>query len=271
MENITHGVLLLDGRDVTRSEGIAVQQGGYANLLAYPSLVEPAGNEWWEGDGYEWDLSAPAAAPRSVSLPLIHRYRCFDNLTDLFGDKAVHSYEFPDLRRSYTLRYTGVSDFHTAYPAFSLATLSLVEDDPTPGGTSAGGGDVARGTPIDLSAYGVQTLEGTLSDSAAPLPAKQNLIVPIEGAQAYDDKVVHYAPRDATVHCLMTARDITEFNANHTALLRHLLEPGMRALTIEGVGTCQAFYRSCASIAFYFTPAPLWWRFNLTFTVNTRD
>lgn len=268
MEKKRHGVLILDGKDLTQSEGIAVRQGAFANLLAYPKLSDPDCNQWWEGDGYEWDLSAPTLAPRSVSLPLIHRYRYFGELTALFGGKAVHTFEFPDLKRSFNLRYTGVSDFHVAYPAFSVATLSLVEDKPDQSREEG----ATSGTPLNLSAYGAQVLEGTLSDSGAPLPTKQNLALPLaSGGQRYDDKVVNYAPREATLHCLMTARSIEDFNAKHQALLHHLQEPGMRTITLDGIGICSAFYRSCSSVSFYFDPAPIWWRFDLTFTINSRN
>lgn len=266
-----NGILLLDGSNITARHDIAVRLGSYGDLLAYPPLSEPYSNEWHDIEGYEYDLSAPTLAPRTVSLTLINRGGTFGIMPILLGSKAVHTYTFPDLRRTYRLRYVGVSDCQVLYPDFSTATLTLSEDAPE---TPVREKEKAEGTPIDLYRFGVKTLLGTLSDVARPLPAKENLITPLtasgDGAQKYDDFRLYRKPMDVVIPCLMMAQSVEDFNTRHDALLSHLLAPGIRPLSIEGAGTFRAFYRSCSTVSFHHIPTPVWWRFDLTFTINEK-
>lgn len=271
------GRLYIDGKDAYAEFGVYVVQGGWNELIAYPSLKAVESNDWQEEDGIEADLSAPVLDTREVSLRIA--FGGLDNrlleLLEMLSDGAYHMFDCRHIGRTYKLRLTSMPNLAIA-ERLGTATLKLADDFPladytynAPSSTVSPYADYT----IDgrkLTDYGVRILQGTLEEIVKTPAVKSNLLRNINTQQGawYDGKAVTYKAKDVKLSCLMRAATLAEMWRNWDALLYDLVRPQERTLWVEELGQEFPFhYKGCQVTEFY-PMDKIWLKFTLTITVT---
>ena len=106
----------IDGKDAFTEYGVFVQEDGYNELVAFPSLKSVKSNDWQEEDGIEADLSAPVLDTKEFSMKFVFtgdNYR-FGGFIELLSDKAYHTFNFKEIGRTYRLRMVSHTNLDTA-------------------------------------------------------------------------------------------------------------------------------------------------------------
>lgn len=267
------GRFFIDGKDAYTEYGVYVEEGGYNELLKYPSLKSVDTNDWQEEDGIEPDLMDTRLDVKEIALKIIlsGTYYRWGGLIETLSDKAYHTFDFKEIGRSYRLRL--VSNPNTELAArLGFVTLKLADDFPLDGYTYAEpestvgtyGDYELDGRPF--TDYGVRVLEGTLDEVEKSPDVKTNLlrnIITLNGA-IYDGENVTYKTKDVKVNCLMRAGTLQEFWRNYDALLYDLSKPEQRMLYVDETGyEYPCYYKSC-SVSEFYASEKIWLKFTLT-------
>lgn len=267
------GRFFIDGKDAYTEYGVYVEEGGYNELLKYPSLKPVETNDWQEEDGIEPDLIDTRLDVKEITLKIIlsGRYYRWGGLIETLSDKAYHTFDFKEIGRSYRLRL--VSNPNTELAArLGFVTLKLADDFPLDGYTYAEpestvgtyGDYELDGRPF--TDYGVRVLEGTLDEVEKSPDVKTNLLRNIQtlNGAIYDGENVTYKTKDVKVNCLMRAGTLQEFWRNYDALLYDLSKPEQRMLYVDETGyEYPCYYKSC-SVSEFYASEKIWLKFTLT-------
>lgn len=251
------GDFLIDGQSAYNSFGIFALQGGMAELMSVPSFKNIEITDWLDEDGIEADLSAPVLDKHSMNLSFgFDDMASLPSFFSLLGGDHVHTFSFPDISRTKSLRMTSNGRLASFINAGSL-TLSFTEDTVTIPETSPyplGSTRVTqRGFKLDgtdLSQYGCWVLDGSIQNWRRSPSVKENLVISSRSlaGQTYYAQAdgTRYKSRDLSLNILINARNTTEFNACFNSLLYDLTQAGERSLRLgiySGDNGC--FYKSC--------------------------
>ena len=277
-----NGRFYIDGIDAYQQFGVFVAQGGYRELVAYPSLKAPATNEWQEDNGAEVELSDPKLDKHEFAMSFGFsggRLRAYEFYSKLC-EGAYHTYEFAEIGLEFALRVIGNPSFNHLGNCGTM-TVKLCNDFPkplltigdefqVPAGTNSMEcdywlGDFGGSTPyLPTSIFGVKVLQGTLDEVMIAPDVKKNLEAESKynhGA-AYDDYRVTHKPKDVKVRMLARASTLQELWTNYYGLLYYLTLPSTRMFHCEELmRSYECYYKSCTVNAFH--PYDKWLDFTL--------
>lgn len=267
------GRFFIDGKDAFAEYGVFVQENGYNELVAFPSLKSVKSNDWHEEDGIEADLSAPVLDTKEFSMKFVftgENYR-LGGFIELLSDGAYHTFNFSGIGRTYRLRMVSHTNLDTAL-FLGFVTLRLADDFPldgysytTPASTVPPYGDYE----LDgrrLTDYGIRVLEGTLSEIEKSPVVKQNLLrnIGTQGGAIYDGERVTFKTKEVKISCLMRAQTLAELWQNYDALLYDLVRPQERVLYADATGLeYPCHYKSC-SVSEFYASGKIWLNFSIT-------
>ena len=272
------GRTFIDGKDIYTSFGAFVTEGGYADLVRFPSLKSVEYNDWHEEDGIEPDLSDPKLDTKEITITFAIRggKGKTDDLIQLLSDKVSHLFDFREMGLSVNLRLASASA-PTVAGHLRLLPLTFADDSPLEDYEYA---EPHSSMPqindylIDgrrLSDYGVRLLQGTQASLESMPAVKQNLLRNVSGISGaiYDvNGKVTYKSRNVTLQCLMRAPSLTDFWRNRNALLYDLIRPDERVLSASMIGRdFKCFYQSM-SVNEFIPVNDIWMKFTLTLTVT---
>lgn len=244
----------LDGQDIT---GGVMERGGFAALLAYPSMKEPVSQEWAEYDGVEVDLSNPKLERRDVTLPF-----SFDSVEDMDafiykltteGYKTVE--QFGVERR---LRYLSQGDIEM-YANCVRFSVTMSDDFPRALITRDSYNPQGHGLPvpptnkyyvdgINLSSYGLFVLKGKASLYQSPemKPALTITNAVMDGV-VYDTGLTRFRPKEESFRMAFYTDTIDRLLYNYEAFFHALIQPNERSLETDYLIEALPFYYRSAS------------------------
>lgn len=267
------GKLYIDNIDAFLEYGVFVQEDGYNELVAFPSLKSVKSNDWPEEDGIEPDLSNPVLDTKEFSMKFVFTgaYYRMGAFVELLSDKSYHTFYFREIGRTYRLRLVSHTNLDTAL-FLGFVTLRLADDFPLDGYTyTAPASTVPPYGDYELDGrkltdYGVRVLAGSLNEIEKSPAVKQNLLCNIgtQGGAIYDGNRVTFKAKEVRVNCLLRAATQAELWRNYDALLYDLVRPDERTLYVEATGEeYPCHYKSCQTTEFY-ADGKIWWKFTLT-------
>lgn len=265
--------LFIDGKDAFAEFGVFVSEGGYNDLVAFPSLKSVKSIDWQEEDGIDADLSEPVLDSKEFNMKfaLSGAYYRLGAFIELLSDKAYHTFDFKEIGRTYRLRMVSHTNLDTAQ-YLGFITLRLADDFPMDGYTYAA--PVSTIPTYDdyeidgrkFTDYGVRILAGTLAEVEKSPAVKQNLLrnIRTQSGAIYDGERVTFKSKEVKVKCLMRAATLPELWRNFDALLFDLVRPDERQLYVDATGEeYSCHYKSCSVTEFYGT-GKIWLIFTLT-------
>lgn len=263
----------IDGKDAFTEYGVFVQEDGYNELVAFPSLKSVKSNDWQEEDGIEADLSAPVLDTKEFSMKFVFtgdNYR-FGGFIELLSDKAYHTFNFKEIGRTYRLRMVSHTNLDTAL-FLGFVTLRLADDFPLDGYTyTAPASTVPPYGDYELDRrkltdYGIRVLEGTLSEIEKSPAVKQNLLrnIGTQGGAIYDGERVTFKTKEVKVTCLMRAATQTELWRNYDAFLYDLARPDERWLYVDATGLEYPCHYKSGSVSEFYASGKIWLKFTIT-------
>ena len=269
------GKLYIDGADAYTGFGIFVTNGGYSELVAFPSLKNVKSNDWPEADGIEPDLLKPVLDTKEFRMNFAsHRKNGMGTFFDLLSDGAYHVFDFREIGRAYRLRLSSQSALKVAGD-MQIFSLQFADDFPVPENYVYAAPHSTVFSPsgyrldgIDMSQYGVCLLQGTKAEILKSAAVKKNLTRSFANKHGveYDGETVRYQAKDVTLNCLMQAYTLSEFWRNYDALLYDLARPDERTLSVDYTGLnhpYSCFYKTCKTKRFYPVDT-IWFEFSLT-------
>ncbi|MDR0712585.1 MAG: hypothetical protein LBF67_09635 [Prevotellaceae bacterium] len=270
------GRLYIDGVDAYTRYRISVANGGYSGLAALPPLKKVEAIDWHEEDGVDVDLSAPALDTFELQVKFTSQGDMGVLLATL-SDGAYHEFDFKEVERVCRLRLASQASFKTLGGLHEF-TLQLANDFPLDGYAYAAPQSALALPPagyeidyVDLSAYGVTVLMGSLAGVVKLPPVKKNLLrsVSTSSGALYDSGNVTFQQKDVTLKCLMQAATIAELWRNRDALLFDLSRPEKRTLYARALNEeYQCYYKSSAVERFAAT-GKIWLAFSLTLVITS--
>ncbi len=270
----------IDGVSTWDRYGVWITKGGYNDLLVYPSLKEPAFNDWPEEDGIEVDLSAPKLSDKTVTITFLSKDIPVDFIA-FISTPGYHTLHIPSLGRSWQIRllshpgnkiYRGGTPFSLQF-AEDIPVRHLV-DNFNPGITVPTSSYYLDGIP--LSDYGIIVDKGR--DEVLKSPSvKMNLnreIQTVDGV-IYDADHVVFASKEVTFKCRLKAISAGHFWNCYDAFFSALVAPGERFLYVDYVeGEFPCYYQSTSGFKIItLRDGPVMAEFSLTlvFTVFRID
>jgi hypothetical protein len=269
------GRLYIDGVDAYASFGVSVANGGYGGLAAFPPLKKVESNDWHEEDGVDVDLSNPALDTSEIAVKFISDGDA-DGFVATLANGAYHRLEFVEIGRTYRLRLVSQQSLKVA-GGLREFTLQLANDFPLEGYAYAAPQSSMALPPtgytiddVDLAAYGVTALRGSLSEALKPPPVKKNLLRSASAAHGalYDNGAVTFQQKDVSLKCLMQAATMEELWRNRDALLYNLTKAGERALGVKEAGVYACYYKSC-TVEKFAASGKLWLAFALNLVITS--
>lgn len=271
------GRLYIDGKDAYTTFGVFITEGGYKEMLTYPSLKKVPSNSWAEEDGDEFDLSSPAVNGLSFSLSFVaHNQVRTGSFLTLLSSKVYHTFDFREIGLVYKLRLVAGQNL-TLLRYAELFSLQFACDNPLEGykySFPIATNVKDTGYELDnhnLADYGVSVLEGSLTEIMKTPGVKPNVMTDIstENGFLYQGTVVNFQTKDVKINCLMRANTLTEFWHNYNALLYDLIRPNERILYVDSIGMeYPCFYKS-ASVSKFFPKDKVWLEFSLVLTFTS--
>lgn len=267
-------VLFIDGKDIYTEYGVSISDTAYDSLVCLPELKPIQYNDWHEKNGIDPDLSAPVIAAKKVTIPFSivgshNRYKAF---LEALSDGSYHSFNFKTIGLTKELRLFSCGDIKSVS---DLSSFSLVfyDDDPMKGYSYIAPSSKVEPLGdffldgVDIAAYGIRTLKGTMDSIKKSPDVKENLKrdISVSAGNQYDGKNVVYKTRTAKIRCFMRAANASEFWNNRNALLYDLTKPGERTLTVTELGKdVPCFYKGCSVKCFYPDNGKFWFEFELS-------
>jgi hypothetical protein len=272
------GKMYIDGKDAYSEYRVFTVEGGYNELITFPALKSVESNNWAEGDGSEFDLSAPVLNTRELSVKFAFRGvdALFGVFMELLSDMAYHVFNFAEIGRTYKLRLVNQPAYTTA-GSLGLFTLRFADDFPLLGYeylSPASNIPPKQGyelDDVDLSEYGIHILKGSEAEILKSPAVKRNLLTNIrtQSGAYYDGQHVNFDTKDVKINCLMRANTLPELWRNYDALLYNLSRPDERLLYVDSTGyEYPCFYKGCT--VEQFDPfGRIWLQFSLTLTFTS--
>jgi hypothetical protein len=248
---------LIDGINIRTTYGAEIGRGGYAALLAWPSLRTPDTEDWPEEDGIEADLAAPTLQAREIDVPFVVQGASADaaGLLLLLSQPGLRALEIPTLGRSWQLRYESSSET-TVYRHEGAITLTVRFAEDTPVRPTAGDYTPGISLPaspysidgVSLDAYGITVLtaRGELLKQPA---AKANLSreITLADGRVYDAGALQLQTKDVDITLLARAASWADMLASLDNFYLALIAPGARELDSDISGDAYPCYYKQAS------------------------
>lgn len=281
---------MIDGKDAWTQWKIAVQEGGYAQLVCMPPMKDVETNDWNEHDGLEADLSFPVSEGRTFSLPMF----CSGNVQNMdsllqYLMTPVQSQEGINQGVYHTINAVEAGDYQSVVRFIGLSevkvgnlrppflfSLTLAEDEgysysdqiviPDADLSSS---DNYKIDGIPLSTFGIKVLEGTHDSLRQGVTVKAGLSIDVS-----DEPGVIYDPgayrkkssRNINIKCLMRAASLSSMWNSYLSLKNLMFKSGYRTLACSSLDTTyKCHYVSCSVQEFY--PYSIWLSFVLTFRI----
>lgn len=270
--------LFIDGHDAFTEFGIFVEQGGYKQIIQFPAFKTPTSTEWLDEDGIEIDLESPELDTRTLQIQFcIVNIRYAEDLFDELSIGAYHTFEFPELKRTYKLRMTQNGSFKSKIKLGKL-TLTFADDFPVvPSGNyyPLGKSDIRQigyeVDGIDMSQFGAYVLDGTDDSIRQAATVKSNLTISTRDIAGviYDSSDVYFKSKDVTLKCLINCTGIDEFWRRYNALFAVLLDADERRFYYAALGNeYQCYYKSMSVSKFdILRNNRVWCEFSVTLTI----
>lgn len=244
------GAFYIDDIDIYARYGVAITEGGYNDLLAFPALKDPDYNDWPEEDGIEVDLETPRLEAKEVTISFASDRGSTGDLIFLLSKPGYHTLRITELGKSWRLRLlTQLScrDYSRAV-AFNLkfADDFSVRAKNYPSAAGCGLALPVSAYEIDnlpLSQYGVEVIGGW-DDLLKSPTVKQNLTrsFATSDGQIYDADHIVFNSKETTLKCSLSAVSMEKFWECYTAFFNDLVQPGERLLYWDYVGEEYPFY-----------------------------
>ena len=270
--------LFIDGRDAFVEYGVFVEQYGYKQLIQFAAFKKVDTTDWPEEDGIEADLLDPKLDTRTLQIQFcITNTRYAEDLFNELSMGAYHSFEFRDLKRTYTLRLAQ-NDTFSSFVKLGKMTLTFADDFPViPSGTyyALGKSDVRqRGftiDDIDFSRFGAYVLEGTSDSIRKAANTKDNLKVSTKDSSGiiYDASAVNFKSKDVTMKVLINSSDIDTFWTRYNGLFATLLKSGTHNLYYSALDNEYDCYYKNMSVAKFdiLRSGRVWCEFNIVLSI----
>jgi hypothetical protein len=271
------GNFKIDGQDAFSLYRVYLTDGGYKDLLAYPSLKTPDYNDWAEEDGVEYDLDNPVLSSKELTLNFAFKgYDAkFGRFMQKLSDGAYHEFEFTEIGKNYSLRLVSQPSYLRMW--FSCVfSLRFSDDFPLAGyeyvlpqNTAVSQQDYEI-DGANFAAYGVSILRGSRSEVERSADVKKNLSQESKyrSGAIYDGGTVCYKTKDVKLNCVMIAQNLSQFWQNYNALLYDLIRPGERSFhSIISEADYACIYKSCTAQKVSVSGV-IWFQFVLTLTFN---
>lgn len=270
--------LYIDGIDAFLEWGAFVADGGYKQLIQYPSFKKLTYTEWEEYNGAEYDLSAPVLDAQSVQLDFFFTDVKFaEDMYFHLTQSAYHTFYFVDLARTYTLRLTG-GNVPTNVKKMGKITLTFSIDFPTIPTQS-----FQSITPItnqgytldevDFGNYAIHVLKGSDNEmmKLANVREAVNISMADTSGISYNTNApVKMRTYDVTLKLLINAPTIAEFWLRYEAFFSDVLYSGARELYFQRWdNTFGCFYKSMSVSKFkLLTGGRVWCEFSVVMTIT---
>lgn len=265
--------LFIDGKDAFAEFGVFVSEGGYNELVAFPSLKSVKSIDWQEEDGIDADLSEPVLGSKEFSMKftLSGAYYRLGAFVELLSGSAYHTFDFKEIGRIYRLRMVSHTNLDTAL-YLGFITLRFADDFPMAGYTyAAPESEIPAYDDYEIDGrrftdYGARVLAGTLPEVEKSPAVKPNLLrnIGTQSGAIYDGERVTFKSKEVKVKCLMRAGTLPELWRNYNALLFDLVRPEERRLYVDATGEeYPCHYKSCSVSEFYGT-GKIWLVFTIT-------
>lgn len=265
--------LFIDGKDAFAEYGVFVSEGGYNDLVAFPSLKSVKSIDWQEEDGIDADLSTPVLDSKEFNMKftLSGAYYRLGAFIELLSGKAYHVFNFKEIGRTFRLRLVSHTNLDIAL-YLGFITLRFADDFPMDGYTYAAPASAIPAYDdykIDerrFTDYGVRVLEGTLAEIEKSPAVKQNLLrnIRTQSGAIYDGERVTFKSKEVKVKCLMRAATLPELWRNYDALIFDLVRPDERQLYVDATSEeYPCHYKSCTVTDFYGS-GKIWLAFTIT-------
>lgn len=286
--------------------GVTVAEGGYNDLLKFPSLKNVPFNDWAEMDGIEPDLSKPVLESKEVNI----RFNCnridkqFGAFVEALTDGAYHTFYFHDLGKAFKLRLSKQPDINILQH-LGVFSLQFADDFPTgkedtswidedaaleeaPGKEEnetaspekADGftkeenekpGLPSTGFELDgrdLAHYGICVLEGWATELKKSPDVKQKQLLGLShlNGAIYDSGNVTFQSKDFQLNCALYAENTDDFWNCYHQLLSDLTVPGERALYIDAMGYEYKCFYKSCSVKNLYLREQILLEFTLTLT-----
>jgi len=267
------GNLYIDGLNIYSLYRVFITEAGYKDLVTFPPLKSVESNDWAEGNGAEFDLSAPVLDTRELSIKFAFHGNStlFGTFIDLLSGGAYHDFNFSEIGKTYRLRLVSQVEMHQS-STLSTFSLRFADDFPLSGYSYiAPQSSIVpqRGYKLDgrdLSEYGIYVLRGNHVEIIKTPTVKKNLLQNIKSQSGaiYDGQCVNFQTKEVKLNCLMRASNLTEFWRNYNALLYDFIRPNERIFRINSIGNdYPCFYKSC-TVSRFKPFGKIWFEFSLT-------
>jgi hypothetical protein len=264
--------LYIDGKDAYSLYGVFITDGGYNELVAYPSLKKVESNDWAEDDGIEPDLSSLVLDTRELSI----KFAChgtnarFGAFIELLSDMAYHTFDFRETGKTYRLRMVTQPNLDIV-KSLGVFSLRFADDFPLYGYTyqePSGGISSPVGYELDgrsLADYGICVLQGSETEVLKSPAVKKNLLQNIASRSGaiYDGEFVVFQTKEVKLNCLIRAKTLQEFWLNYHAFLYDLIRPDERMLYVDATGyEYPCHYKSC-TVENFSPTGKIWFQFSI--------
>lgn len=298
----------IDGIDIYEYYGVFVIQNGYNDMIAFPQLVEPESNDWFEEDGLEVDLSNPVLSPYSFKLKMASSGAdfVFNEFLTFLNSSVYHEFYFKDIERRFIFRISDSAnnsqldnlrlfdivlfdDFpvqrlnylsKSLFPEFQndeLLSFGLSKVDSiwsgnfNPATQSSTYPDTGYLIDdVDFKKFNLKVLGGTLASFNNQAPVKDNLQSKISDAnfQFYDDGVVRKKQGEIELNCLITADNLSDLWESYDSLLYTLMQPNERVIESTVLQRTYIGYYDSCKINYFSYSGKMWIDFTLGFKIN---
>lgn len=263
------GFCYIDGMDIYATYGVVITENGYNDLLPFPTMAEPPGNDWAEHDGIEVDLSSPRLLPREIVIPFSRIGA--GTASDFWGLLSAAGYRalsIPALGKIWSLRISEMPSMEAFHDA-EIFTVKFIEDIPVRiANYPAANENIGFQSVLSLDdktwdKYGIIVTGGL--DELERMPSlKKTLTRTNSGAngQFYDANFVHFSKKEVTFSCCLNAAQTVDFWNLYNAFFGDLTKPGERVISYKNkIFTC--YYRSSGNFRLH-SLAPVVCEFDIT-------
>lgn len=268
---MTSGAVIVGGDDLYDKFGCFVVQGGYTDLVTMPPTKAVVCNEWAEYAGAEIDAETIVLDKREVTVQFAgtSEGRLHDLILLLSTNGAI-AWNFVEIGRQYTLRYTGVSAMQASM-GLMLFSIKFVWNNPEEQYT---GGEEAQtikmppgkwkidGTVLDV--YNAFVI-GEITPAVLTAPVMQENFEQdctlMTGVRL--GGMLSESTRDLKMRLLMRAESLSRLWMNYDALLHKLAEKQAHTLTRISDGQNFTFFYKTCTVNSFFASGKIWLDFTL--------